>query len=317
MPDFPHDLLLDRPVTRDLLPTAADVADFDRDGWWVSPVILPQEELDLASAAVDRYHRGERDAPLPPEHPTVVGRPITPKPPYDWRPDSGTGLRENDLVIQQSAGLARLAGHPMIAASAARLLRTSQVRLYTSTLLVKPPNLEGDRGKIGWHADQAYLRNCTAERMITAWVALHDCPAEMGPIAMAPGSHRWPDDGAIRRLRFKRTFRSGEGERLLADIAGSGFALEHRPVEVKRGQVSFHDHRVFHGSDLNRTDGFRQTIILELQPRENSYFPRDDDTGPLYVHQNDRRCARLDDDRPDYSDPLLCPVLWDDSWLGR
>lgn len=317
MPTFPHDLAQRRPVVEDLLPSESDIAEFDRDGWWVSPVILPEAEIDLAVEAVARYHRGERDLPVPPEHPTLLGRRVEPKPFYDWRSEHGPGMRENDMVAQQSAGLARLVSHPMIAASAARLLRTSQVRLYTSTLLVKPPNLHGDKGKVGWHADLAYLRNCSSETMVTAWVALHDCPVEMGPIAMAPGSHRWPDEGAVRDLRFKRTFRSGEVERLLAEIAGSGYAMERRPVEVKRGQVSFHGHRIFHGSDLNRTDRPRTSLIIELQPGENHYVPRaDDHTGPLYVHQNDRRCARLDGDRPDYGDPYICPVLWDDSWVS-
>jgi ectoine hydroxylase-related dioxygenase (phytanoyl-CoA dioxygenase family) len=221
------------------------------------------------------------------------------------------------MVAQQSAGLARLVGHPMIAASAARLLRTSQVRLYTSTLLAKPPNLHGDQGKVGWHADLAYMRNCSAERMVTAWVSLHDCPVEMGPITMAAGSNRWPNVGPVKELRYKRTFRSGEVERLLAEIADLGHHLDHQPVVVKRGQVSFHDHRIFHGSDVNRTDDLRVSLIIELQPRDNHYVPREgDDIGPVYVHQNDRRCARLDGDRPDYSDPVICPILWDDG-TGR
>lgn len=318
MQTFPHDLGPHRPVAEDLLPTDSDVADFDRDGWWVSPVILPEEEIDLAVKAVARYHQGERDAPVPPEHPTLMGREVKPKPFYDWRPENGPGMRENDMVIQQSAGLARLAGYPMIAATAARLLRTSQVRLYTSTLLVKPPNLVGEKGKVGWHADMAYMRNCSAERMVTAWVSLHDCPVEMGPITMAAGSHRWPSEGPVKELRFKRMFRSGEGERLLAAITEAGYPVTRRPVEVKRGQISFHDHRIFHGSDLNLTDQPRMTLILELQPRENRYLPRaDEETGPLYVHQNDRRCARTADDRPDYSDPYICPLLWDETWSRR
>jgi len=50
----------DRHVDPALLPSEAEVAAFRETGWWLSPPLFSEAELDAAIELQDRYYAGER-----------------------------------------------------------------------------------------------------------------------------------------------------------------------------------------------------------------------------------------------------------------
>jgi hypothetical protein len=284
-----------------LLPTEDDVAFYEEHGWWVSPPMFSDDEMDEALRAVERHYAGERDCEPPGP---LAGY-------LDWSPDKGAdGLRMNNYIALQQLGLRALALSPVLGETAARLARTPEIRLFNSTLIYKPPHVEGDKVKIGWHVDRAYWQTSTSRNMLTAWIAFHDCDEEMGTITMLDGSHRWPADPVVDELRSGRTFVCEDVDALERRLEALGLPLVRVPVNVRRGQVSFHHCLTFHGSGVNRRDRPRISMTVHMQDESNRYQPAFDHTGAPFTYRNDAVCRKTDAGEPDYRDPAICPVIW-------
>ena len=279
-------------VERALLPNDADRAFFHEHGWWVSPPCLDDDLLEEAAWGVERYYAGERDWPLPLN------------PGTDWRPADGKRVRYNDYLSLQVREIRALIRHPVVPAMAARLAGTSGVRLFHDQLLYKPARDEHSDTAIGWHTDKSYWASCTSTNMLTAWIPLQTCTAQMGELAVYDGSHRWPhrDDLSNFSRQDLPTI-----EMRLAELGASG-----EPVELllSRGQVSFHHCRTVHGSRPNRSDQIRIACAVHYQDTDNAYCRTPMQDGRMPRHINDLLCRRDRDGFPDYSDPAVFPRLW-------
>jgi Phytanoyl-CoA dioxygenase (PhyH) len=279
-----------------LLPSDRDLDFYVRHGFYVSREILPGSVLDEALWGMERFYAGDRDAPFP-------GPPGAAE--QGWTPADGDVLRKNDYASLQVRELARLVAYPMIGAVAARLSGTPLVRLWHDQLLYKPSDRPDRPANVGWHTDRQYWRTCTSDRMITAWVPFHDVDEATGPITFLDGSHRWST--RFSELDFFNHDLDGLERRLRED----GHPVVKRVVTLRRGQVSFHHCRTVHGSGPNRSPLPRRAIAIHLQTGDNRYRPAQDRDGELAEHPNDRLCRRVDG-VPDYTDPELFPVLWEE-----
>ncbi len=278
------------------LPTAEEVAAYERDGFVVARGLVPAAVLDAAERGMARFYAGDLDAPFP-------GR--TRYDSWDWRPEHGDVLRKNDYASRTVTDLATLVEWPGIAAYAAALAGTPVVRLFHDQLLYKPGSAgedPGDAGNVGWHTDRQYWQACSSEAMLTCWVPLHDCTEAVGGVSFVPGSHRWPE---LQGLDFFSTDLAAQ----LAAMADAGHDV--RPVvpDLRRGDATFHSCRTVHGSGPNRTAAPRRSMAIHLQPGDNRHVPDRDADGELRYHRNDE-LVRTVDGLPDYTDPRICPVLW-------
>ena len=288
-------------MTEPPLPSAGDVEFYEDHGWWISPPIFSDGEIDAALEGAERHHAGHRDWELP--------API--KRYLDWDPaDAGRRLAKNDYVVQQNAGLRAVGTAPSLGAIAARLARTDEVRLFASSLIHKPPHADGDAVKVGWHVDRAYWQTTTSERMLTAWIPLHDCDEEMGTITMIDGSHRWPSGAEVDAVRAATTFISDDVAAVEQRLDALGLPIEKVPMTLRKGQVSFHNCLTFHGSGVNRSPRPRISLTVHLQDGANRYRPARKPNGEPVVHNTDLLVRRLPSGEPDYRDPDICPVLW-------
>jgi hypothetical protein len=272
---------------RDLLPGPQDVAFYRRHGYWVSPVILPDELLDAAQRGMDRYYAGDYDA----DPPGVGG----------FRPGDEHGLRKHDYASLRVDELARLVGYPMIGATAAVLAGTSGIRLWHDQLLYKPIDETGVPANVGWHTDRQYWLCCASSEMLTAWVGFHDVDEAGGSVSFMDGSHEWDVTGL--------DFFSQDLGQLAGELTRQGHPIQVRPTRMRRGQVSFHHCRTVHGSGPNRGSQPRRSLAIHLQPAENRWHAFTTATGEPARHGNDR-LVRIADGAPDYTDPLICPTLW-------
>lgn len=143
---------------------------------------------------------------------------------------------------------------------------------------------------VGWHVDGDYWGTCSSSDMLTAWIPLHDCPAELGPLCwMAAISGR--TFGSVRRYDL-------------------GFEFRPVTIELKKGQFSLHHCRAIHGSYPNRSNRPRIALAVHLQDGSNVYRAAVRPDGRPVELFNDRICGRTASGEPDYHDAAVFPRLW-------
>lgn len=278
----------------DLLPSEADVELYRERGYHVSPQIIPDELLDAALHGVERHFSGERDFSL-----TITDGFS------DWRPGDPKAFRNIEFLALRNRQVKALALCPVIGAIAARLAGTDTIRLWDDQLVWKEPAHPGDNDAVvGWHTDRAYWMTCTSEEMLTAWIPLQDCPAEMGPLLVIDGSHRW---GGTDDLR---SFKSKDLDHVGLPIDAGDIAERTRVLALTKGQVSFHHCRTIHGSGVNRTESPRVSLAVHMQDGSNRWRRYLNPERIAWELVNDRIARKLSDGTPDYTDPAAFPVIW-------
>ena len=267
------------------LPTAADIDFYTEHGFWISPVIVPDDVLDAACRGMDRYYAGDVDR-------------LGVHPP-GWTPSPGAGLRKDDYASLCVDELAALVAHPAIAATAGALSGASGIRLWHDQLLYKPVDRADLEANVGWHTDRQYWECCSSTDMLTAWVAFHDVTPEGGSVGFFDRSHRWDITGM--------DFFSQDLNGLEHSIRDQGFEADVVPTTMIRGQVSFHHCRTVHGSGPNRGDQPRRSLAIHLQPTDNRVTVGAD--GTVAPHPN-LQLARTTDGVSDLNDDRYFPLLW-------
>ena len=287
-----------------LLPSDDDVAFYAAHGWYLSKKLLTDDEVDALTAAADRYYAGERDRRLP----------VRPARLAYWEPSKGPVQRHNDYVHHEHDVLGAILRKPLIGAVAARLARATEIRVFQSTLIQKPPVSGEPSNIVPWHFDKHYWASSSSEDMLTAFIPFHDCGEEMGTITMVDGSHRWAEIGADDTVvrHFADRDRGQLEEMLAENAAHNGVEIRKVPMVIPRGHMSFHHCRTYHGSGANVSGRPRRAISLHLQDGDNAWreYPLSD--GTLAAYNHDVLVRRTDDGRPDYADPEYCPVIWRD-----
>jgi ectoine hydroxylase-related dioxygenase (phytanoyl-CoA dioxygenase family) len=257
----------------------AAIASYHERGYLIAPYEIPLELIARARAAIPRYDAGERDGEVTlPDEVAQLTR------------QHHRGVYLDSYVTLQSAAFAALVRVPWIGAVAAALMGTDVVRVFRDQLVRKAP---GTGSEVGWHRDDAYWPMCTSSVMLTAWIPLTDCGAESGTLRVVAGSHR--NSGTFKERSFFEA----------APLLDTMTATE---VPLRVGQVSFHHSSLLHGSGPNRSSGTRIALTLHLQDGENRYRAASEN-GRRLAHLNDLLCRTGPNGDPDYTDPVVFPVI--------
>lgn len=284
----------------ELLPTEEEVVQYERHGFYRSKKLFSDEEIDLAVEAQDRFYQGDVSIPtnsgLKEYHPQVSGHP-------------GNSLGKNDYASFFSGDLAALTRKPIVAAVALRLAGTTSIRLWHDQLLYKPPSLSGNQISVGWHTDRQYWRVCSSDNMITAWIPFHDCDDSMGTISFIDGSHKWPDQSADLDFFLRKT----DNETLQDKFVTDGSNIVKVPLNLKKGEVSFHHCKIIHGSGPNLGTIPRRSIAVHMQDNDNRYVKFELPDGTLASHSLVRLTSQnrsAGEAVPNFRDLNICPELY-------
>ncbi len=274
--------------------SAEAVAFYQEHGWLVTSDVLDHETIDFAMRGLEQHWEGHRDHVLP-----GAGKHCA-----DWMPGDGDGTRNNEYISLQNSLVSRLAWCPAIGEIAACATGSSVVRLFDDQMVYKPGGQM--EAVVGWHVDGDYWGTCSSPDMLTAWIPLHDCPAQLGPLVVLDGSHKWSHLLERSALSFHR--RDMEGlARVVNDL---GFEFKPVTIELKKGQFSLHHCRAIHGSYPNRSNRPRIALAVHLQDGSNRYRAAVHPDGRPVELFNDRICRRTPSGEPDYQDAAVFPRLW-------
>ena len=271
-----------------------DAAFYQEHGWVTTPTVLDDAWIDEALAGLDQHWTGHRDRVLP-----GAGKHFA-----DWMPGDGEGTRNNEYLSLQNRKVSRLAWSPTVGSIAAAAAGTSEIRLFDDQIVNKPGGQTS--AVVGWHVDGDYWGTCSSKNMLTAWIPLHDCPEEMGPLVVLDGSHKW----SHKVDRSILSFHSTDMDLLLRHVEGLGLEFKPVTISLQRGQFSLHHCLAIHGSYANRSDRARVALAVHLQDGANQYQPATKPDGRPVQLYNDMICAKNAAGEPDYSDASVFPTLW-------
>ncbi len=128
------------------------------------------------------------------------------------------------------------------------------VRFWHDQLFLKPA-LHG--GVVAWHQDYSYWTRTEPIAHLTCWIALDDSTVENGCLHYVPGSHRWnllPITGLTGDMDEMMTVLSPGQREMFRPV----------PIELKRGECSFHHSLLVHGSYENRVDRPRRATVINV-----------------------------------------------------
>jgi ectoine hydroxylase-related dioxygenase (phytanoyl-CoA dioxygenase family) len=80
-------------------------------------------------------------------------------------------------------------------------------------------------------------------------------------------------------------------------------------MNLKKGQASFHSCLTIHGSGPNRSAQPRRSMAVHLQDKENHWQEYRMAKGRLAHHYNNELCREVNG-VPDYTDPVICPIIY-------
>jgi ectoine hydroxylase-related dioxygenase (phytanoyl-CoA dioxygenase family) len=241
-------------VWTDFRITESDRVAFERDGYWISPVVIEPARVAALRRAQERIWSCDYDGNgFPMDYKPTVGDP------------EALRMLDNGWWINDE--IRSMVTDPVVGSWAADFMAVDTVKLWHDQVLYKPPVAKGSvqTGNVGWHQDRAYWQCCDTDNMITAQIALQDTDVTNGAMMVVRGSHRY---GLVRDSNtfFERDLES------LRMRYGRDRPWEEVVLTLKSGQLSFHHSLTFHGSGPNLSQAPRMTIAAHLMAAGTRYW---------------------------------------------
>ncbi|MEM6905066.1 MAG: phytanoyl-CoA dioxygenase family protein [Pseudomonadota bacterium] len=261
--------------------SAADVADFARDGFILRERIISESVVEMLRAEMAALFERDYQTGLVPDE-------------VNWRPgDDPSVTRQICNGWKARPRLASVVLHRAIGEACARLNGWPGARIAHDNILWKPPAGDRPGGALGMHQDSAFIGWSDPSLMCTVWIALDDTTAAGGAMEFARGSHLWERRPAIDQFHapedYLAEFRAMTAER----------EAEMVPVAVPKGGGSIHHGWLWHGSGPNRTDRPRRSVVAHCLSAEASFTG---EVGPVYSRYKRAGSAEMDE--------AFFPILW-------
>ena len=252
--------MLSTSSSEDVIVTERDVEEYWERGYWISPKLLSDAQIERLNRAHERIWSGEIDG----EGYFYEGKPLD-------RATSPLAVRKmvNGWWINDE--VRDLVTSTLLGKIGCALMKTPACRLWHDQVIEKPgsgSNIETRVGNVGWHQDYAYWQVSDTTNMVTAWVALQDTTLTNGAMMTLVYSHRW---GLVEE---SSTFKEQNLSELRAQFeryAKTEWLEE--PCILRAGQASFHHGLCFHASGPNHSDQPRRCVTAHLMPDATAYRP--------------------------------------------
>ncbi|MCL5745211.1 MAG: phytanoyl-CoA dioxygenase family protein [Acidobacteria bacterium] len=234
------------PASRDCLEafrlTPEQIAHFEENGYVAGIRVLDDRQIDALNEALARLT--DRNQP---------GHSLF----YEFHSNESSN---QGMVLFHALGAWRIEEvfhdilwNPAFLVPASQLLGGA-IRFWHDQLFSKPA-LHG--GVVAWHQDYSYWTRTAPVAHLTCWIGLDDSTRENGCLHYIPGSHKWnllPITGLAGAMHEIMTVLSDEQKAAFRPV----------PVELKRGECSFHHSLTVHGSYENRANRPRRATVINV-----------------------------------------------------
>ena len=110
---------------------------------------------------------------------------------------------------------------------------------------------------MAWHQDYSYWTRTQPMAHLSCWIGLDDSTRANGCVHYVPGSHRWnllPVTGLANDMQAIENVLSEEQKAQFKPV----------PIELKKGEGSFHHPLMVHGSFENTSDRLRRGAVINV-----------------------------------------------------
>ncbi len=128
------------------------------------------------------------------------------------------------------------------------------VRFWHDQIFYKPAR---HGGVVAWHQDYSYWTRTQPMAHLSCWIGLDDSTRGNGCLHYVPGSHRWnllPLTGLAKEMDSIQSVLTVEQKHDFLPV----------PIELKKGEASFHHPLMVHGSFANETDRPRRAAVINV-----------------------------------------------------
>lgn len=200
---------------------------------------------------------------------------------------------------RESDAFRRFSCHPTLGHIAGDLLRSSTVRLWEDSALVKEP---GTQERTAWHQDMSYF-HVEGEQVCTMWIPLDVVSVESGAVRFVVGSHRWSHVHRPNLFVSTMPIPGTEGTEVPdIDALEAAGDVDVVSFDTAPGDLTVHHARTVHGAGPNTTDRWRRAISIRFCGEDARYRLRPG--APLKAHHR-----QVIDGDP-LTDPD-CPLVWE------
>ena len=150
-------------------------------------------------------------------------------------------------------GFHDLLWNPAFMVAASQLLGGA-VRFWHDQLFCKPAH---HGGVVAWHQDYSYWTRTQPMAHLSCWIGLDDSTRANGCVHYVPGSHRWsllPITGLANDMHAIESVLTAEQKKQFQPV----------PIELKKGECSFHHPLMVHGSYENFTGKPRRATVINV-----------------------------------------------------
>jgi ectoine hydroxylase-related dioxygenase (phytanoyl-CoA dioxygenase family) len=266
---------------------------FEADGFLILDKFIDAETVERLRARVEPLFKGEFETGLYPDE-------------WNWQEGRDRPDRTRQICNgwKSDRTVASVVLSEQVGRCVAELSGWDGARICQDNVIWKPAGAKA----LGYHQDDSYSKWFTPSHMVTCWIALDDTTAAGGTIEYARGSHKWGVSPPIEKFHapedYQKEFRTAaERAGVKADIV---------PIEVPAGGCAFHHGGTWHGSDMNRADRPRRSVVAHCMDSESQFHP----TNVSYIYNRYKRHGEL------AMDESFFPILWRKDgyrtrWLDR
>lgn len=152
--------------------------------------------------------------------------------------------------------LDKLIRHPALLDAVEDVLQTPDLLVWTTAFFIKEAN---DPSFIAFHQDSTYW-GLDSTNILTAWVAFADSTVENGALQVVPGSHLTEQIPHRENTSENNILTRGQ------EIEVNVLERDPVPLVLRAGQASFHNVRIVHGSESNRSNDRRIGFAIRYIP---------------------------------------------------
>jgi phytanoyl-CoA hydroxylase len=236
----------------DTLPlSAAQVAQFQAEGYTVEPQFFTGPEVAALVAELERFKRAG------------LGRNVATD--GDGKTHSQTKINYQIIPLNDKSTLMRaLPYHPKVMAAIGQLIGEPFIR-HLDQIFLKPARTGAGTD---WHTDNAYFKISDPAKGTAMWIALHDATLANGTLHVIPRSY-------LEKFEHERDLGSDHHIHMQADEARAV------ALEIPAGGAIFFNYGTAHATKANNTDNERAGLAFHFL--RTDFIPNANRFKPIHV----------------------------------